>query len=215
MPEMQGATARWYARQRGSRSQLESYRTQAAQFVRDLPEGASVLEVAPGPGYLAIEMARTSGVRVSGLDVSESFVRIAGENARRAGAGVEFRHGDAAAMPFEANSFDLLVCQAAFKNFTEPRHALDEMHRVLRSGRTAVIEDMRKDVSVAEIDDEVRRMELGGISALMTKLALVTLLRRRAYTVERLRWLVQESAFHGGEITTDGITVRARLTKQD
>ena len=50
--------ARWYARVRGSGSQIEAYRKQAGQLTAGLPSGARVLEVAPGPGYLAIEMAR-------------------------------------------------------------------------------------------------------------------------------------------------------------
>ena len=96
------------------------------------------LEVAPGPGYLAVEMARTGRVLVTGLDVSRTFVQIAEQNAREAGVSVDFRQGDAAAMPFADDSFDLVVCQAAFKNFTLPQTAIAEMHRVLRPGRTTV-----------------------------------------------------------------------------
>ena len=120
-PEMEGPVARWYARVRGSKSQLEAYRKQALQLTGGLPAGASVLEVAPGPGYLAVEMARTGRVHVTGLDISRTFVQIASENARKAGVSVDFRQGDAARMPFEAESFDLVLCQAAFKNFTLPR----------------------------------------------------------------------------------------------
>ena len=99
-----------------------------------------MLEVAPGPGYLAIEIARLGRFHVTGLDISRSFVEIASENARQAAVSVDFRHGDAASMPFDAQSFDLIVCQASFKNFAQPGSALDEMHRVLRRGGTAVIQ---------------------------------------------------------------------------
>ena len=60
-PEMEGLVARWYARIRGTGSQAEVYRKQAAQLTEGLPGGAAVLEVAFGPGYLAIEMARAAG----------------------------------------------------------------------------------------------------------------------------------------------------------
>src|SRR5260370_38120239 len=136
-PEMEGPVARWYARVRGSQSQLDLYREQAAQLTAGLPDGARVLEVAPGPGYLAIEIARNGRLHVTALDISRTFVQIASENARKAGVSVDFRNGDVAKMPFEAESFDLVVCQAAFKNFTLPRTALAEMHRVLRTGGTA------------------------------------------------------------------------------
>jgi len=44
-----------------------------------------VLEVAPGPGYLAVEMARWGRLRVTGLDISHTMVEIATEHARKAG----------------------------------------------------------------------------------------------------------------------------------
>ncbi|PSK65163.1 hypothetical protein B0E53_02902 [Micromonospora sp. MH33] len=58
LPEMEGATARWYARNRGSAAQLAEYRRQAARLAEGLPAGAAVLEVAPGPGYLAARSGR-------------------------------------------------------------------------------------------------------------------------------------------------------------
>src|SRR5438046_568947 len=106
-PEMEGSIARWYAHIRGSRSQLDTYNKQASLLTAGLPTGAHVLEVAPGPGYLAIEMARQGSFRVTGLDISRTFVEIAAQNARHAAVRVDFRHGDVAQMPFGSNSFDL------------------------------------------------------------------------------------------------------------
>ena len=211
MPRMEGVLARWYARQRGSATQLAAYRDQAAQLADGLPSDAEVLEVAPGPGYLAIELARR-GVLVSGLDISGSFVEIARENARQAGVRVDFRQGDAASLPFPAESFDLVVCQAAFKNFARPASALDEMHRVLRRGGVAVIHDMRRDASGAEIDQEVERMGLGRLNAFMTKGAL-TMLRRRAYSPAQLERLAADSAFRTCDLRTEGVGMEVRLTK--
>jgi ubiquinone/menaquinone biosynthesis C-methylase UbiE len=215
VPEMEGATARRYARLRGTASQLAAYRAQAVQLTDGLPSGADVLEVAPGPGYLAIELARLGRFHVTGLDISRSFVEIAGDNARRAAVRVDVRHGDAASMPFDDASFDLIVCQAAFKNFTQPRKALDEMHRVLRAGGTAVIQDLSRDASRADIDHEVRQMGLGRLSALMTRWILATMLRRRAYTPARFERLAADSAFGGGQVRTEGISLEVRLTKRE
>jgi len=211
-PEMEGPIARWYARVRGSKSQIEAYRKQAAELTAGLPDGARVLEVAPGPGYLSIEMARLRRLHVTALDISRTFVEIGSENARRAGVEVDFRQGDVAKMPFEAESFDLIVCQAAFKNFTLPRTALAEMHRVLRNGGTAVIQDMSRDVTHADIDEEVKGMDLGRLSAFMTK-ATLERLRNRAYSRLQFELLVAESPFQTCEITTAGIGLEARLEK--
>src|SRR6266480_232851 len=213
-PEMEGPIARWYARVRGSQSQLEAYRKQAAQLTAGLPQGARVLEVAPGPGYLAIEIARLGGFQVTGLDISHTFVAIAAENSRQAGVAVEFRQGDVAEMPFANESFDLVVCQAAFKNFTLPRSALAEMHRVLRSGGTAVIQDMSRDATHADIDREVKGMELGRISTFTTT-ATLEMLRRRAYSAAQFERLAGQSPFHTCAISTEGIGLEVRLDKKE
>ncbi len=212
-PEMEGPVARWYARVRGTQRQLAAYREQALQLTGGLPAGSRVLEVAPGPGYLAIEMARPGTVHVTGLDISRTFVEIASENARKARVNAEFRQGDAARMPFESESFDLVVCQAAFKNFTEPHSALAEMHRVLRVGGTAVIQDMSKDATHADIEDEVKGMDLGRFSAFTTK-ATLEMLKRRAYSPDRFEQLAAASPFRTCEITTEGIGLEVRLRKE-
>jgi ubiquinone/menaquinone biosynthesis C-methylase UbiE len=212
VPEMEGPVARWYARQRRSGNQMEVYRKQAVQVTAGLPAGAEVLEVAPGPGYHAIEMARL-GYTVTGLDISRTFVEIAGGNAREAGVPVDFRQGDVADLPFGPDSFDLVVCQAAFKNFAEPVRALDEMHRVLRPGATAVIQDLNRDASRADIAREVQQMRLSRLNSIAVRSTLA-MLRRRAHSPARFRRLAAESAFGGGEVLIDGVGLEVRLTKR-
>jgi ubiquinone/menaquinone biosynthesis C-methylase UbiE len=210
---MEGGIARWYANLRRSEKQLELYRHQAAELTAGLGDGAEVLEIAPGPGYLAIEMARTGRVRVTGLDASTTFVELASTAARQAGVDVEFRVGDAADMPFGADTFDLTVSQAAFKNFSRPARALEEIHRVLRPGGTAIIQDMNRDVSASDIADEVKGMGIGRGSAAMTKVTL-SQLRRRAYSPAQFERLVADSSFRTCEITTEGIGLEVRMKKQ-
>jgi ubiquinone/menaquinone biosynthesis C-methylase UbiE len=212
-PEMEGVVARWYAGIRRSGSQAEEYRKQANRLTGGLRAGAEILEVAPGPGYFAIEMARQGGFHVRGLDISRTFVEIATKNAKQAAVTVDFRQGDVAKMPFDAESFDLVVCQAAFKNFTRPASALSEMHRVLRAGGTAVIQDMSSEASHADIQDEVRRMELGSFSTFMTK-ATLEMLRRRAYSPAVFERFASESPFASFEVKTEGIGLEVRLTKR-
>jgi ubiquinone/menaquinone biosynthesis C-methylase UbiE len=213
-PEMEGPVARWYARLRSSDGQIAAYREQAARLTAGLPDGAAVLEVAPGPGYLAIEMARPNRLRITALDISHTFVEIARHNAEAAGASVDFQQGDVARMPFAAESFDLVVCQAAFKNFTQPQSALAEMHRVLRPGGTAVIQDMRRDASHADIDGEVRSMDVGRFTAFTTR-ATLEMLKRRAYSTAQFELLVAQSPFHSCAVKAEGIGLEVRLTREE
>src|SRR5262245_37369560 len=119
---MEGWIARWYAR--NTAKSMADFRADARRVAAQLPDGSRVLEVAPGPGSLAVELAKLGSYRIVGLDVSESFVRMATANAAKAGVDVTFRQGDAAAMPFDDGSFDFVVCRAAFKNFAQPVRAL-------------------------------------------------------------------------------------------
>jgi ubiquinone/menaquinone biosynthesis C-methylase UbiE len=212
IPEMEGPMARWYARQRGSGNQPAEYRRQAVELTAGLTAGASVLEVAPGPGYLSIEIARLGQFQVTGLDISRTFVEIGCAGARRAGVNVDFRHGDASDMPFDDGSFDLIVCQAAFKNFTQPVEALNEMYRVLRAGGTVVIQDMSSEAAAGDIADEVKRMALSPTNAFFTRSALA-MLRRRAYSRAEFERLVGRSAFGTAEVRTEGIGIEVRVRR--
>jgi SAM-dependent methyltransferase len=172
-----------------------------------------VLEVAFGPGYLAIELARLGRFAVTGLDISHTFVKIASQNAKDAGVTADFHQGDPAVMPFDADSFDLIVCQAAFKNFVHPSSALSEMYRVLPAGGTAVIQDMSRDASHADIEREVKAMQLGGVSSFTTK-GTLEMLKRRAYSPHQFERLAAESPFQTCAISTERIGLEVRLTKQ-
>ena len=207
---MEGVIATWYAKNTSrDRRRFDAVARAVAERV---PPGGRVLEVAPGPGYLAIEIAQ-SGRQVAALDISKSFVRMARENASRAGVAIDVRHGNAAAMPFADASFDLVVCMAAFKNFSDPAGALDEMHRVLKPGGQASIYDLRKDAALQDIDAEIRDMHLSTWNALLTRWIFRFGLLKSAYTREQLERMAAQSRFGRCEITPSGIGLELRLTR--
>jgi ubiquinone/menaquinone biosynthesis C-methylase UbiE len=210
---MEGMVARRYAKLRRSGHQIEDWRKQAAEITAGLPDGARILEVAPGPGYFSIEMARLGRFHVTGLDISHTFVALARESARQEGVTVDFQQGDVAHMPFADGSFDFIITQAAFKNFSQPERAIDEMYRVLRDGGTAVIQDMRKDAPDAGIRTEVETMQLSRVGAFMTR-RILRGLRRRAYTTAQFEQMGAASRFRAGRVTTDGIGLEVRFTKR-
>jgi ubiquinone/menaquinone biosynthesis C-methylase UbiE len=207
---MEGAIARWYAR--NTARDARRFDAAARIVAERTRTGAAVLEVAPGPGYLAIEIAR-SGRKVTGLDISESFVAIARRNADQAGVTAEFQRGNASAMPFAGDAFDFVICMAAFKNFANPLGALNEIHRVLKPGGEASILDLRKDASLEEINTEIAGMRLSAWNSLMTRWIFRFGLLKRAYTRQAIERLARESNFRQWEIRTEGIGFHLRLLK--
>lgn len=207
---MEGFIAKWYARQ--TANDADEFQRTARRIGAHLSGVSRVLEIAPGPGYLAIELVKLSGCRLTGLDISRSFVGIAAENARKAGLHIDFEQGDAADLPFPADQFDFIVCRAAFKNFTQPLAALNEMRRVLKLGGTALIIDLRKDFSKAAVSDYVSGR--GTLNAMIIKWIFNTMLKKRAYTREGLAELVSQSEFRQGDIRLDPLGFELWLRKQ-
>ena len=72
---MEGRLATWYAKI--TRKGIEDYQIFADRLFKENPENSHILEVAPGPGYLSIELAKRGQYQIVGLDISESFVQIA------------------------------------------------------------------------------------------------------------------------------------------
>ncbi len=132
---------------------------------------------------------------MTGLDISETLLTIARQNAAREGVEVDFRHGDVAAMPFERESFDFIVCQAAFQNFSRPMEALKEMRRVLKAGGKAVIVDLRHYASSRAINDYVATISGSVVNWLTNQLLYRLILVRRAYSAEQLEKLLATSEF--------------------
>jgi ubiquinone/menaquinone biosynthesis C-methylase UbiE len=206
---MEGFVATWYARQ--TAKDMDRFKSLAQRLAPQIERRSRVLEIAPGPGYLAIELAELTGCRMVGVDISRTFVRMARENAEKAGVDIAFDEGDAADLPLPSDGFDLVVCCAAFKNFTRPLAALDEMHRVLKGGGTALIIDLRKDFSPREIAQYVRGK--GVINGALIKLIFNTMLKKRAYTQEAIAQLAAQSRFGRGELRLDSIAFELWLRK--
>lgn len=100
--------------------------------------GQSVLDVACGTGIVArhaVEIVGPTG-SVTGLDLNPAMLDVAA----RIGPGVTWRQGDAAALPFDDASFDVVTCQSAMMFFPDATGALREMGRVTRPDGTVAVQ---------------------------------------------------------------------------
>jgi len=207
---MEGRIATWYAR---NTEKSAEYKETAGRIAAMLPAGSRFLEVAPGPGYLSIALARMGKVEVTGLDISQTFVEIARSKAKQAGVRVDFRQGNASAMPFSDESFDFVYCRAAFKNFSQPVRALAEMYRVLKPGGKALVSDLRRDASTAEIDKHVNTLGMSWLNRIFTKLAFRTMLLKRAYTKPEIEAMLLQAGVPKSKVNPDLIGLEIWLEK--
>lgn len=208
---MEGRIAIWYAK--NTANDMAEFQTLAGRLANTMRSGSRILEVAPGPGYLAIELAKRSQYAITGLDISKTFVEIASANARRASVEVDFQQGNASAMPFADNTFDLILCRAAFKNFSQPLEAMNEMHRVLKPEGRAVIIDLRKDASMDDIGAYIKDANLGWANSLIYKVTFRYLLIPRAYSKQQFIEMAATSRFGGAEMSESGIGFEVTLRK--
>jgi SAM-dependent methyltransferase len=108
-----------------------------------LPPAGRVLDVGCGYGRIAIPLAGL-GYEVTGFDVSRNLLRAARRDARARGLAVRFDEGSMTILPYEAGSFDAVICLwTAFHELLEEAEqvaALGEMFRVLRPGGRGVID---------------------------------------------------------------------------
>jgi ubiquinone/menaquinone biosynthesis C-methylase UbiE len=208
---MEGVIASWYART--TFKDLKRHKLMAKQLADKIPTNGSVLEIAPGPGYFCIELAKLGNYQITGVDISKSFVEIARKNAAEAGLKIDFREGNASAMPFKNETFDFTFCQAAFKNFSEPVKAIAEMYRVLKPKGTAVIVDMRRDASATDIEREVKGMQLDPVNQFMVRWTFDHMLLKSAYSIDEMKAMVAQTPFSKSRVEVGGVGFQLWLEK--
>jgi ubiquinone/menaquinone biosynthesis C-methylase UbiE len=208
---IKGLMAKWYANNTGE--MMKEYVDLARRIAAELPKGSSVLEVAPGPGYFCIELAKRGPYAITGLDLSDTFVKMAAEKAATAGVKAEFVEGSASNMPFPKESFDFLLCRAAFKNFANPVVALQEMCRVLKPGGRALLIDLNGNAPPADVSRAVDEMGLSTVNRFLTKMAFKTVLIRSAYTRAEFEHMLAQTNFSRVDIAEDGMGFEITMRK--
>ena len=94
-----------------------------------------VLDVACGTGVVALTAAR-SDAKVTGADLTPDLIARANENNKILGLDIDFHEADVEDLPFQNESFDIVLSQFGHMFAPRPNVAIKEMLRVLRPGGT-------------------------------------------------------------------------------
>jgi ubiquinone/menaquinone biosynthesis C-methylase UbiE len=206
-----GSFSRWYDKNTHE-NRITEMQEYAKETAKHLNENASVLEVAPGPGYLSIELAKMGSYNITGMDISADFVEICKMNAKRENVNVTFIQGNVSATPFEENAFDFIVCSAAFKNFKEPVSALQEMYRVLKKNGAALIIDMKGDATKEDLKEEAAKISESGFERMFMTQTFKGLCKY-AYTRSEIEEMIKQTPFTKNEIKESNISFYIYLYK--
>jgi SAM-dependent methyltransferase len=136
-------------------------RALTTKLIRSLRVGHDdvVVDVACGIGTGALQLARETGCRVIGVDLSPENVREASGAAAASGNAdrVRFVVGDAEALPLDAASADGALCECALCTFPDKRQAARELARVLKPGSRLALSDVTADAS--RLPGELRTLQ--------------------------------------------------------
>ncbi|MFC2100508.1 arsenite methyltransferase [Bacteroidota bacterium] len=146
--------------------------------------GHHVLDLGSGAGndcFVARSLTGPEG-KVVGLDFTENMIAKAKDNTTKLGYdNVEFVFGDIENMPFETNSFDVIISNCVLNLVPDKKKAFEEMHRVQKPGGHFSVSDI---VLVGELPDNIRKdaeMYAGCVAGAIQQSEYINLIEKAGY----------------------------------
>ncbi|MBI2870616.1 MAG: class I SAM-dependent methyltransferase [Candidatus Omnitrophica bacterium] len=159
--------------------------------------GKRVLEVGCGIGIDLVRFAR-GGARVTGVDLSERAVELAGKNFSYQGLAAQLEVMDGEALKYADSSFDFVYAHGVLQYTPNPERMVSEIRRVLKPGGEALLQVYNR-WSWLNALSKITRVDIEHLNAPILRL----------YSPEEFKRLV--SAFASVSIFTERFPVKSRL----
>jgi ubiquinone/menaquinone biosynthesis C-methylase UbiE len=151
-----------------------------------LEPGGRVLEVGCGRGIALPPLARLlAPSRLVGIDIDPGLMTLAADRVRASGTVSELYCADVRALPFEDDSFDLVIDFGTCYHITEPERALRQIMRVLRPGGIFVCETVSSQLLSHPVRTRARRLPWAAVPQLRLERQAVLWKSRRKHIEER------------------------------
>jgi SAM-dependent methyltransferase len=118
--------------------------------------GERILDLSTGTGWTSRVAARR-GATVVGVDIAGDLLSAARDQARAEGLAIDYRLGDAEALPFADGEFDAVVSTFGIMFASRPESAAAELARVCRPGGRIALTTWSHDSTVARMFEVMRR----------------------------------------------------------
>lgn len=189
-----GFAARFYDKMMQARATKLQYKEIAQDLVSRI-DGGRLLDIGTGPGRLLLEIHRLNpDIKLFGLDIAVAMV----EQAKRNLAGIEadVRQGNIRATNYESDFFDLVTCSGSFYLWDKPEKSLEEVHRILKKGRSAYLFESHKDFDGVELREAMKanlKNENFFLRLLMPYFLMKQL--RMTYQEDEIKGIVEHTSF--------------------
>jgi SAM-dependent methyltransferase len=121
-----------------------------------LPQRGKALEVGCGSARLLARVGRASKLELFAVDASSKALEVSQATAAMIGIPINARQGNADSLPFESESFDVVLSGGLLEHFRDPRPILSEMVRVLRPGGVFYADVVPRKLSLFRVKDTFR-----------------------------------------------------------
>ena len=149
-----GFAALLYDRLMKSKPTMLQYQEIAQELVSRLNRGR-LLDIGTGPGLLLKEIYSINPkLDLFGLDISKEMIKRAERNLN--GIDVKLWTGSIQSSGYEDDFFDLVTCSGSFYLWDHPITCLDEIHRLLKSGKRACLFETHRDVDFDLVNKRLR-----------------------------------------------------------
>lgn len=142
---------------------------------------SSLLDLGCGTGELLYQIQQKyHSERLVGIDISDKMIDVANEKKIDK---AHFILGDTEYLPFDNNTFDVVICNDSFHHYPSPEKVLDESYRVLKNGGLIIIGDCWQPPLARQIMNIYMKYSKEGDVKIYSKKEMLSLLSRRFHNV--------------------------------
>jgi ubiquinone/menaquinone biosynthesis C-methylase UbiE len=163
----------------------------------------TVLDVGTGPGWLLLKIHQINPkLRLTGIDISAAMIAKARNNIEASGLSkeIDFMEGNVSKLPFPDSSFDCVVSTGSIHHWKNPIDGLNEVYRVLKPSKHALIYDI-----VSDTPGNVMRSVSKEFGRLKMFLLWIHALEEPFYSQKEFQLLVRPSLFVDASIRFVGV----------
>jgi ubiquinone/menaquinone biosynthesis C-methylase UbiE len=152
-----------------------------ANYLDTVVSAGKILDVGTGPGRLLVALhKKNTNYELFGLDISESMLKVAAHHLKGI-PDIRLQVGNIAKTDYPDDFFDVIVSSGSFYNWDSPTEGLNEIHRILKPGKTAYIFETYKEYDKPSFEHRLAQ-NLKGYNLIKRKTVTRFLLKQLSMT---------------------------------